>query len=98
MTRKEGRTALGLLLLLMAIGACAHHRPVRVLIIDGQNNHDWRRTTRSLRGTLLAAGRFSVAVSTTPDRGATPPAWQGWQPAFDRYDVAVSNYNVEPWP
>jgi mono/diheme cytochrome c family protein/glucose/arabinose dehydrogenase len=39
---------------------------IRVLIIDGRNNHDWRETTDSLRATLGAAGRFEVKVSTAP--------------------------------
>jgi hypothetical protein len=85
------------LLPFLIVLACAH-RPVRVLIVDGQNNHDWRRTTLSLRHTLDAAGRFTVAVSTTPDKGAPPAAWTAWQPGFARYDVVVSNYNGEPWP
>jgi uncharacterized protein len=94
-----------LLLLSLAAGACAHSSmnavpatPVRVLIVDGQNNHDWRRTTEALRRTLLASGRFSVDVSTTPDKGAPPPAWDGWQPDLAGHDVVVSNYNGEAWP
>jgi hypothetical protein len=88
---------LRLLTLLALLGGCAH-RPVRVLVLDGQNNHDWRRTTEALRHTLAAAGRFTVAVSTTPEKGAAPAAWEGWRPAFGGYDVVVSNYNGEAWP
>ena len=40
--------------------------PVRALIIDGRNNHDWRSTTDHLRATLEAAGRFEVTASTAP--------------------------------
>jgi len=71
---------------------------VRVLIIDGQNNHDWRRTTEALRATLMAAGRFAVAVATAPDKGAPEAAWAGWRPDFAAHDVVVSNYNGEAWP
>src|SRR4051812_272376 len=45
--------------------ACAAD-PIRVLIVDGRNNHDWRRTTESLAATLKATGRFAVDVSTVP--------------------------------
>lgn len=100
--------ALATPLLLLLLAACAHRpaapapsappAPVRVLIVDGQNNHDWPRTTASLRATLEAAGRFTVAVSTTPPRGAPPEAWQGWRPALGACDVVVSNYNGEAWP
>ncbi|MEM1296979.1 MAG: ThuA domain-containing protein, partial [Verrucomicrobiota bacterium] len=40
--------------------------PVRVLIVDGRNNHDWESTTDCLRAILEATGRFDVAVSTAP--------------------------------
>ncbi len=40
--------------------------PIRALIIDGRNNHDWRSTTDLLRATLEATGRFEVSVSTAP--------------------------------
>ena len=40
--------------------------PLRILIVDGQNNHDWQATTDSLRATLLATGRFEVSVETAP--------------------------------
>lgn len=39
---------------------------VRVLIIDGRNNHDWRITTDALHATLRATGRFDIDVSTSP--------------------------------
>ena len=44
---------------------------IRVLIIDGQNNHNWKETTRATRETLIACGRFEVDVATSPaNRGA----------------------------
>ena len=39
---------------------------VRVLIVDGRNNHDWKVTTDALRAALTATKRFDVAVSTAP--------------------------------
>src|SRR5689334_11050586 len=86
--------------------ACAHGgaRPsptpplVRVLILDGQNNHDWPRTTAALREALDATGRFAVSVSTTPAKGQPAAAWDAWRPDFTRVDAVVSNYNGEAWP
>ena len=92
------------LLLACAAFACAHRSPpapapaIRVLILDGQNNHDWRRTTESLRLTLTETGRFAISISTTPEKGAPPAAWQAWRPDFSAFDVVVSNYNGEAWP
>lgn len=47
---------------------CASHanEPIRALIIDGRNNHDWAATTDHLRATLQSTGRFDVEVSTAP--------------------------------
>src|SRR4051794_20956324 len=39
---------------------------LKALIIDGQNNHDWKATTPYLKSALEQSGRFTVEVSTTP--------------------------------
>ena len=67
--------------------------PVRVLIVDGYNNHDWESTTAANRATLEQTGRFVVDVATSPGRGATPQEWEAWRPSFSDYDVVVSNFN-----
>lgn len=73
--------------------------PIRVLIIDGQNNHDWETTTPYLRHILEETGRFSVTIATTPPRGANDPAaWDAFRPDFSKADVVLSNYNGETWP
>lgn len=68
------------ILLNLTFSALAAEVKIKALIIDGQNNHDWRSTTDSLRATLQATGRFEVTVSTAPatqfprvpHRGRTP--------------------------
>jgi len=45
---------------------------IRVLILDGRNNHDWVRTTEATKATLEATGRFTVTVATAP-AGFTQP-------------------------
>ena len=39
---------------------------IPVLIVDGQNNHDWVSTTDSLQATLEATKRFTVKIETAP--------------------------------
>ncbi len=39
---------------------------IKVLIVDGQNNHAWATTTPLLRKIMEDTGRFTVDVSTTP--------------------------------
>jgi type 1 glutamine amidotransferase len=40
--------------------------PVKVLILSGANNHDWRATTPHLRRILTATGKFDVRVVEEP--------------------------------
>ena len=44
---------------------------VRVLILDGFSNHNWKLNTKLLRGLLEPTGLFDVSVSTCP-RGNSP--------------------------
>ena len=72
---------------------------IPVLILDGQNNHDWRRTTASLRGDAAghrplhrhrlhhARTRAARPRPGTPGARTSPPT-----------EVVVSNYNGEDWP
>jgi hypothetical protein len=74
---------------------------IRVVIIDGQNNHDWRSTTPFMKKVLTNSGRFSVDVSTNLRPGDKAPA--GWKsvpfpPDLTKYDVVLSNYNGNAWP
>jgi type 1 glutamine amidotransferase len=52
--------------------AAAPSDRIKVLIVDGQNNHQWATTTPMLRKILEGTGRFSVDVSTSP--AASPAA------------------------
>jgi type 1 glutamine amidotransferase len=66
---------------------------LKALIIDGQNNHDWKTTTPAMKWMLEETGRFTVEVFTAT--GAIP---DDRQPKFSDYDVIVSNYNGQDWP
>lgn len=72
--------------------------PIRVLIVDGQNNHDWRKTTPVLKACLEATGRFKVDVTTSPDNGKPAEQWDAFRPKFSDYGAVVSNYNGQTWP
>ncbi len=76
------------------LGAAPAAKPLKVLIIDGQNNHAWQETTPVLRQILGDAGRFLVDVATTPPHGGD---MSKFRPDFSAYDVVVSNYNGDLW-
>jgi uncharacterized protein len=83
-----------LFLALLALAPAAAAPPkIRVLIIDGINNHDWPPTTAWLQAFLLASERCTVEVSTTPPREAPAAAWAAWRPNFSAYNVVLSNWN-----
>lgn len=79
----------------------ARQAKLRVLLIDGQNNHNWRATTPWLKRVLEASGRFSVEVSSNLKAGDAPGQVSPtvpFPPDLSRCDVVLSNYNGEPWP
>ncbi|MBL9131190.1 MAG: ThuA domain-containing protein [Verrucomicrobiaceae bacterium] len=86
-----------LLVLTHAAALCAADK-LKVLIVDGQNNHKWDITTPVLKNALESSGVFEVEVSTTPPKGAPKEAWHAWKPEFTSYKAVVSNYNGEAWP
>lgn len=68
---------------------------LHVLLIDGQNNHDWRSSTPHLKRVLEASGRFAVEVMTLPGKGGDMAAVK---PQLDGVAVVLSNYNGDLWP
>lgn len=69
--------------------------PIKVLIVDGQNNHAWQQTTPVLKKILEDTGKFTVDVATTPPKGGDMSAFH---PDVSAYAVVVSNYNGDEWP
>jgi type 1 glutamine amidotransferase len=62
---------------------------LRVLLLSGRNNHDWRTTTPFLRQLLVDTGRFDVRVVEEP-AGLTPAT-------MAVYDLVVSDYCGPRW-
>ncbi|MES2925093.1 MAG: ThuA domain-containing protein [Verrucomicrobiota bacterium] len=79
------------------LGAQAEEK-ISVLIVTGQNNHDWFRSAPMIESLLEETGRFQVSVSTTPSEEAPEDAWGAWRPKFKDYDVVLSDYNGKMWP
>ena len=80
----------------LLLGFCLslHAATMPALIIDGQNNHDYRATTPHLKKVLEETGLFTVDVATTPAKGGD---MSQFKPEFKKYRVIISNYNGEPW-
>ncbi len=73
----------------------ANKKILKALIVDGQNNHNWKGTTPVLKSLLQETGLFAVDVATTP---ANNQPMDTFRPIFPKYDVIVSNYTGADWP
>lgn len=60
-----------MMVLAMALPLAAQEIPV--LIVDGQNNHNYKAMTPFMKAQLEKTGLFKVDVSTTPPRPPGPP-------------------------
>jgi len=67
---------------------------IKILLIDGQNNHKWQQTTPYMKAILENTGRFQVEVATSPPKGED---MSGFNPPLEGVDAIVSNYNGDLW-
>lgn len=86
----------------MAVGATSSglefkmkRTPIKLLIIDGASNHDWKQMTKVLKALLNKAGFFTVTVSTAPSASPTqaPDSWNAWNPPIAENEIVILNYN-----
>src|SRR5262245_60256665 len=63
--------------------------PIRVLLLDGANNHDWKSTTPVIKKVLEEPGLFATTVTTVDNADLN-----AFRPDWSRYDVVVLNYNT----
>lgn len=78
---------------MVAAFAPAGEKKLRVVLIDGQNNHNWRATTPVMKEAMEASGRFVVDVSTSPQM---PPNLAAPKKPKDESDPkAVAKYKKD---
>src|SRR6266850_1532320 len=88
------KTFASIFALLLPFGVVAlQAAPMKALIIDGQNNHDYKATTPHLKKIIEETGLFTVDVATSPQGKDL----SSFHPNFSEYKVIISNYNGEPW-
>jgi len=71
--------------------AAAPREKLPVLLVSGQNNHDWEYTTPKIEQALERSGRFDVDVTLEPAKTLADAA------ALAKYRCFVLNYNGERW-
>lgn len=78
----------------MAAVSCAP-KTIDVLIVSGQNNHNWPVSHVALQQILNRSGLFNADVALTPAAGSDMSTFR---PDFSRYDAVVMDYNGDDWP
>ena len=66
---------------------------IKVLLVTGQNNHDWKASSPIFKETLEKSGLFDVEMLVTAPEGDLVD----FKPDFSAYDVVVSDYNGGKW-
>jgi type 1 glutamine amidotransferase len=68
------------------------NRPIKLLIITGDEAHDWKAQSGALQEFLPKSGRIEVTVTTTPAKDLTPEN-------LAKYDVLLLNFReTKPTP
>jgi uncharacterized protein len=93
MLHKHSVVTLAVWFLVAAVAVAA--QPYKALIVDGQNGHDWKKTTPVLKKLIEETGLFAVDVATSPPKGQD---MSRFKPDFAAYNVVVSNYQGDAWP
>jgi hypothetical protein len=90
--RLQAFASVSFLLCTMAL-AIAAPAPYPVMLLTGQNNHDWKATTVELEKILKQGNRFEVTVVTTPPSSADAEEWSKCPLKFGAYRSVVMNWN-----
>lgn len=75
-----------------AYGQVKNKKLIRVLIVDGYSNHDWKQTTTVTKKILQESKLFTVTITTAPAT-TNEDTLSAWNPDFKGYDVVIQNTN-----
>ena len=64
---------------------------IKTVVLSGENNHDWRRSTPFCKDLLAASGRFDVTVTEDPS------AWLADAGNLEGCELIFSEYNGPDW-
>ncbi len=75
--------------------SCSRNRSMNALIVTGQNNHNWQRSSVALKQILEKSGIFTVDISLSPAAGED---MSGFIVDFSPYKLVVLDYTGDDWP
>ncbi len=74
---------------------CTQKQSMKALIVTGQNNHHWERSSIYLKYILEKSGLFSAEINISPKQGEN---MSEFLIDFSPYDLVVLDYNGDDWP
>jgi type 1 glutamine amidotransferase len=83
------------LILLISTGILNAKDPIKVLVLTGQNNHNWQESSVILQKYLNESGVFVADLATSPKAGED---MSSFCPDFSAYKAIVLDYNGDSWP
>ena len=89
------RKVVFLLAALLVVCGMSARKPIKTLLITGQNNHNWQVSHVVLKQILENSGRFSVDFAVSPEAGKD---MSGFVLDFSPYELVVLDYNGDAWP
>lgn len=75
--------------------SCTQKVELKALVVTGQNNHNWQRSSVFLKSILKKSGIFTVDTKVSPEKGKE---MSGFVVDFTPYNVIVLDYNGDEWP
>lgn len=91
------RKAIRILMLVCAVMhiLSCQSKPIKALVVSGQNNHNWQVSHKVLKQILDNSGLFVTDIELTAPAGGD---MSSFTPDFSQYDVVVLDYNGDRWP
>ena len=75
--------------------SCSQSTDMKALIVTGQNNHNWQKSSRNLKDIIEKSEFFTVEINVSPAQGED---MSEFIIDFNPYDVVVLDYNGDEWP
>jgi len=69
-------------------------KPVKTVIITGQNNHNWPVSSEAIKLILNNSGMFEVDLAISPSQGGD---MESFNVDFSKYKLVVLDYNGDSW-
>ena len=78
----------------LVFSCCSETKPIKALVLSGQNNHNWQVSHKVLKLILDNSGMFETDTLLSPPAGGDMSVFK---PEFEKYDVVVLDYNGDRW-